>query len=262
MPSLAIGVVAAAALIALVAIISLLQLITVYEFQRGLLYRKGRFVGLLAPGRYLLWGPGAHVRHMDVRRRTVTVPGQEVLTSEGAPLKVSLAAAYLVVDPARAANEIANYEEALYLALQIALRRAVGAVTLESLIETRSDLSAAMREAAVPALEDLGLKLVSLDLKDIMFTGEMRRLFTQVLRARKEGQAALEWARGETAALRSLLNVARTLEDHPSLLQLRALQRVGDSSGNTIVLGLHPNDVLPLPGHGTRAPAAEEPASE
>ena len=76
--------------------------------------------------------------------------------------------------------------------------------------------------------------------------GEMKKAFAQVVKAQKEAQAALERARGETAALRSLANAARIMDDNPNLLQLRALQALADSSGNTLVLGL-PNNAVPLP---------------
>jgi regulator of protease activity HflC (stomatin/prohibitin superfamily) len=80
----------------------------------------------------------------------------------------------------------------------------------------------------------------------MMFPGEMKKAFAQVVKAQKEGQAALERARGETAALRSLANAARVMDDNPNLLQLRALQALADSSGNTLVFGL-PNGAVPLP---------------
>lgn len=87
---------------------------------------------------------------------------------------------------------------------------------------------------------DFGLRLITVSVKDIMFPGKLKEIFAQVVTARKEGLAALEKARGETAALRSLANAARMLEGNPNLLQLRLLQAVGESSGSTLVLGLPP----------------------
>jgi regulator of protease activity HflC (stomatin/prohibitin superfamily) len=76
------------------------------------------------------------------------------------------------------------------------------------------------------------------EIKDVMFPGDLKRVFSQVVRARQEGLAALERARGETAALRSLANAASLLEQRPALLQLRILQAVGSEGGNTLVVGL------------------------
>jgi hypothetical protein len=74
----------------------------------------------------------------------------------------------------------------------------------------------------------------------------LKKLFAQVTKARQEGLAALERARGETAALRNLANAARLVQDNPALMQLRMLQVVGEQSGNTVVLGM-PAGATPLP---------------
>jgi len=100
-------------------------------------------------------------------------------------------------------------------------------------------------EIASGKASELGLKLISADLKDIMFPGEMKKAFAQVVKAQKERQAALERARGERAALRSLANAARMMDENPNLLQLRALQALVDSSGHTLVLGM-PNSAIPI----------------
>lgn len=92
----------------------------------------------------------------------------------------------------------------------------------------------------------LGITLRRVDLKDIMFPGQLKKTFAQVVNARQEGLATLERARGETAALRSLANAARMLEGSPALMQLRLLQQIGESGGNTLMLGL-PAGGTPLP---------------
>ena len=94
-----------------------------------------------------------------------------------------------------------------------------------------------MREACAGPLATIGVELLDVDIRDVMLPGELKRAFAAVIAARKEGEAALERARGETAALRSLANAGRMLDDNPGLLQLRILQEVGQSSGNTIVFG-------------------------
>lgn len=84
----------------------------------------------------------------------------------------------------------------------------------------------------------LGLRLLAADIKDIMFPGELKRIFAQVVQAKQEGLAALEKARGETAALRNLANAARAVADNPALLQLRMLQAVAGQPGSTLVVGV------------------------
>ena len=115
-------VVLAAAIIALY-LRTRLRNVTVFEFERGLLYVGGKFRSLLEPGQYWIWTPSRTVSKVDVRPRITAVPGQEVLTADGIAVKVSLVAQYRVVDPMIAINAQANYESSLYTELQLALRR-------------------------------------------------------------------------------------------------------------------------------------------
>lgn len=219
--------------------------ITIYEYQKGLKYTKGRYAGTLDPGQYWIITKFSSIVPIDVRPEFITIQGQDVLSADGVTLKASLAAEFQVTDPNIAINKNANFRSSLYLNLQMSLREIVGKSKIDALLENRANISTKLIELTSGKASELGLKLISADVKDIMFPGEMKKAFSQVVKAQKEGQAALERARGETAALRSLANAARTMDDNPNLLQLRALQALADSSGNTLVLGL-PNGAVPL----------------
>jgi len=182
---------------------------------------------------------------VDVRPEFVTVQGQDVLSADGVTLKVSLAAEFQVADPNLAVNKNSNFRTSMYLTLQMALREIVGKERIDTLLDNRGGISTKLMELTSGKAAEIGLKLISADVKDIMFPGEMKKAFAQVVKAQKEGQAALERARGETAALRNLANAARTMDDNPNLLQLRALQALADSQGSTLVLGL-PASSTPL----------------
>ena len=115
-------------------------------------------------------------------------------------------------------------------------------------------VSARIREYA-PANAVEGETQITVNLKDIMFPGELKKIFAQVVRAQKEGQAALERARGETAALRNLANAAKPVESNPALMQFRLLESLGETSGNTVVLGMSaPGGVLPVHGKPAEQP--------
>jgi len=227
--------------------------VTVYEYQKGLRYRKGRYVGTLNAGQYWIYPLFTSIVPVDVRPEFITIPGQDVFSADGVTLKVSLAAEYQVVDPNLAVNQNANYRSSLYLSLQMALREIVGKEKADAMLESRAETSTKLVELTSQKAKELGLKLVSAGVKDIMVPGEMRKAFAQVVKAQKEGQAALERARGETAALRSLANAARTMEGNPNLLQLRALQALADSSGNTLVWGV-PSGIIPVAKEGDKKP--------
>jgi len=154
-----------------------------------------------------------------------------------------LAGHYRVVDPAVAYNEVQNYLISLYSYVQVALREVVGAKTIDDVLQHREAIGPEVLERSVSKARAIGVELTEVDVKDVMLPGPTKRLLAQVVEARQQGLAALERARGETAALRSLANAASMLEDKPALLQLRMLHQLETTSGNTVVLGLSPTAV-------------------
>lgn len=208
--------------------------IIIYEFERGLKYRKGRFVEVLTAGRYWIFSRSTAVNKIDVRPKFISVPGQEVLSADSVTLKVSVTARYEIIDPNLAVNKIENYTEAFYAIVQLAIRNIIGSMKIDEILEQRATLNQKLMELTVSKAEEFGIKIQLIGIKDIMFPGELKKIFAKVIEAQKEGLAALERARGETATLRSLANVAKVLEDSPVLMQLRALQ----STGNTVVIGI------------------------
>lgn len=232
---------------------TLIASITIFEFERGLAYTNGRFEGLVEPGRHWVLARRTSIRKVDVRPRVVAVPGQEVLSADGVALKVSLAATYRVADPALAVNGVESYETALYTALQLAVRTVIAGSPVEELLQQRAELGARVLALAVAPARAAGLELQAADIRDLTLPGELKKLFTQVVKARQEGLAALEKARGETAALRNLANAAHMLERNPQLLQLRLLQVLGQQPGNTVVLGV-PAAGAPIPIRGGESP--------
>jgi regulator of protease activity HflC (stomatin/prohibitin superfamily) len=170
-----------------------------------------------------------------VRPRLLVVPGQEVLTADGLSVKVSLTVAVRTSDPRRWHEAVDDADAFVYAALQIALREAVAARTLDELLAARGSLPDDVRARVETAAEAVGVEIDSLSLRDVMVPAELRRAAAEVATARAQGQAALERARSEVAATRALANAARMVAEQPALLQLRTLQAV-EAGGATVVL--------------------------
>ncbi|HYO56652.1 slipin family protein [Archangium sp.] len=227
---------------------ALVRKVVVPEGFTTLLYRQGRFVRVLTPGAHKVLRQGHGTQQVDMRQRYLTVPGQDVLSQEQVGLKVSIAVRFAVADPEQALHRVQNFTEALYLAVQLALREEVGRHPLEELVSGRLDLGQRMRERVAGEVRAFGLSVEAVEVKDVMLPAELRRAFAESLKAKKEAQAMLEKARGESATLRHLANAARQVEQSPALLHLRMLQTLGGASttpGNTFVLGLGP-ELMPL----------------
>src|SRR5258708_21308921 len=111
----------------------------IQEFERGLLYRYGKFQAQLPAGRHIRWGFGYALATVDLRKQTFPVAGQEVLSGDNVGLKVSVAVTVQVSDPLKAMHEVQDWRAHLYSTVQIALRAIVAAQPVEALLGQRLD---------------------------------------------------------------------------------------------------------------------------
>jgi len=212
--------------------------VTVQSFQRAVLHQRGAEARVLEPGRHRYRRFGTVVRVVDLRPSVLKVSGQEVLTADGVGVKASLVVRFQVADALTwvlSSDADDGGRELLHLQTQLAVRSFVGGLASEELLGARADAGASLTAAVTESAESLGVVVEAVDLRDLSFPGELRGMFAKAALARQEGAAALERARAETAALRSLANAARMLDSTPGLRELRTLQAV-ESGGGTVVL--------------------------
>ena len=224
----------------------------------GLVYRYGLYVRRNNAGRHVLWGRGWTMNLIDLRRASLLVAGQDVLTADSVGLKFSLLVAYQVTEPVKAAHEAQNWLSEVYNLTQLALRAVINGMAVEALLNQKLEIGAQLLARVKADAEKLGISVLAVEVKDVMFPPDLKRAFAEVLKAKQEGQAALERARGETAALRSLANAARVLEGSPALMNLRLMQSLAtaQNGGSTLVLGM-PGGFVPLK-NGEIPKASEE----
>ncbi len=209
--------------------------IVVNEWETALLFRDGRYEGTLAPGAHRV---GALFQEVTVerlpRRQWVTEANIECASADRFPLRLTLTALCEITD-AKLAFDTDHIVRAK-LALAAAAVHAASRAPLEDIVVGREALAAAAAarvEGAVP-----GCTVSPVQITSLLLPPETRRMFTDVERARREGEAALERARAEHAALRALANAARLLRGNPELMNLRLLQAVGSGQKpGTLVLG-------------------------
>jgi regulator of protease activity HflC (stomatin/prohibitin superfamily) len=213
--------------------------VAVADWEQAVLLRHGRIEQVLGPGLQRVWQAGCTVRVIDTRPWVVALPAQEAPTADGVPVKVTVAGHARVSDPAVYVRAVRDPQQSLYLAVQIALRDLLAGITLEELVSARGGLGERLT-AGVRGAADMGLTVDQLVIKDIMLPGELKRAQAEVLVARAQGAAALERSRGETAALRSLVNAARLAQQNPALLQLRLIEQLGASTGHTVIISTGP----------------------
>lgn len=209
--------------------------ITVFEYERAIRYERGRFHALAGPGLYWFFPVFTRFVKIDMRPRFAVVSGQEMLSADGIAVKISAVMSYGVDDPVKAVNSSQDYADAIYTHIQLALRQAVATMQIDDILAGRDQLAKTLSDHGEKVSPDLGLAFISAEVRDIMLPGKLRETFAQVAVAKKEALAAIERARGETAALRCLANAAKMVDTNPNLLQLRVVQAISSGTGNTVV---------------------------
>ncbi len=224
--------------------------IIVMEHQEALLFHEGKLVEVLKPGKHIRWGKHWQATPYDMRIQAVSLNGQELMCADGISVRASARAEFRITDVATFFRCFSEPYSLLYAQLQEVLREVFGPLTVEDLMANRASLDAPMLEKMVGRTKSAGIEITSVAVRDLNISGEIKRAYGQMLVAQKEAQAALERARGETAALRSLANAAKMMEANPNLLQLRWIHAVSQAKGSTIVVspsGMTPSDVKVVP---------------
>lgn len=185
-------------------------------------YVRGAFTRVLEPGRHRRpWHTAEYVR-VQTRAQLATLAPQEVPTADGLTVRATAAVRWSVTDARQYLDVAVAPFDHVYLAVQVALRDAVvtaGAAEAAAVLRATSLL-----EAAEAAGREVGITVHDVVVKDVLLPTELRSAQAELVTARTRGQAELEKARAETAALRSLANAAKLLDEHPALAQLRLVQ--------------------------------------
>lgn len=219
-----------------------LEVCTVNRHCEGALFVDGRFVELLAPGKYAFWRGLAEVKvvELDTRETAVDVSGQEIMTADKVTLRVNAQVAYRIFDVRKAVTATDDVGQTLYRETQLALRAVVGARELDSFLVDKDAVSHEIEQGVRRRASELGLEVASAGIRDVILPGDMKELMNRVTEAKKAAEANLIARREETAAIRSQANTAKLLADNPTLMRLReleVLEKVASSGQLKVVLG-------------------------
>jgi len=214
----------------------------VEEGKRGLVYIDGRLVRELEAGTYGFWNVVTvpRVEVLEMRRQTVEVTGQEILTRDKVTVRVNVSAVYEIVNVVTARAGVKDVNEHLHRTLQLAVRQTLGKRTLEEALAEKTDIDETVSAEVRREMEVYGVRVSAIALKDIILPGDIRDILNQVVTAEKQAQANLIRRREETAATRSLLNTAKLMEDNPLLVRLKeleTLEKIADKVEKITVVG-------------------------
>lgn len=208
----------------------------------GLLYVNGKFIRRLEPGQHAFWqfNHTIEVKAFDCKTQMLEISGQEILSKDRVSLRINLSANIKVLDPELAARSVDKVDDYVYKTLQLALREAVGTKSLDDILLDKLYVNETVKELVSGQLNDIGISLINVGVKDIILPGEMKAILNQVVEAQKAAEANVIKRREETSATRSLHNTAKVMENNPTLMRLKeleALEKVSDKIGNLTVYG-------------------------
>ncbi|MCB1232222.1 MAG: slipin family protein [Verrucomicrobiae bacterium] len=224
------------------------ETITVWDYQTGLHFRHGCFAETLKAGKHRFWGRGHTIFLYDNRITELVVASQEVITADSATLKLSAVAQWKIADALKYHEAAQDPNQALYTRIQLAIRQVIGALELDAIIEQKAGFGETLlNRVRDAALNDFGMAVEAIDIRDVMLGSDLKNVYAGVLTARKQAQAKQEIARGDAAALRTLANAARVLENNPELFRLQYLETLKHAStagyGNQLIIGV-PEELL------------------
>jgi len=194
------------------------------EYERAVVFRLGRYVGLRGPGLFLLIPIVDRMVKVSLRTLVLDVPPQDVITRDNVSVKVNAVVYFRVFEPDKAILEVENFLYATSQLSQTTLRSIVGAAELDDLLAERDKINHALQEIIDRQTDPWGIKVIAVEVKDVDLPAEMKRAMARQAEAERERRAKVINAEGEYQAAQRLADAAGIIQDHPMALQLRFLQ--------------------------------------
>ena len=195
----------------------------VAEYERGVIFRLGRLIGVKGPGLIILIPGIDRMVKVDLRTVTLDVPTQEVITRDNVPAKVNAVVYFRVTDPANAINKVQNYMLATSQIAQTTLRSVIGQVTLDEVLSERDSINLRLQKIIDLQTDPWGIKISVVEVKDVQIPEQMQRAIAQQAEAERERRAKIIHAEGELQASEKLAQAAAVLSREPAGMQLRFL---------------------------------------
>ncbi len=233
-------------LIVVVVLIALLVISSVRvlnEYERAVMLTLGRFTGVRGPGLIILWPVIQRMRKVDLRVIVFNVPKQDVITRDNVSVKVNAVVYFRIVDPAKAIIQVANAWDATSQVAQTTLRSVLGQHEMDELLSQRDKMNADIQRILDENTEAWGVKVTSVELKDVDLDDNMVRAMARQAEAERNRRAKVINALGEQQAAQKLVEAANALSQNTTAMQLRFLETLADIAHDKSQLIIFP---LPL----------------
>jgi len=237
------------AIIVVVLVIALTGIRIAQEYERGVVFRLGRYVGLRGPGLYWIIPLGIERSvTIDIRTRTVSAEQQETITRDSVTVKLNAVLWYRVTDAAKAVIAVADAPSAVYQLALTSLRNSIGQHNLDEILQERDKINELLRQSIAPSTGAWGLEVERFEMKDVELPAAMQEVMAMQAQAIREKRARIIKAEAELEASKKLADAAQQMANNPVAIELRRMQmvtEVGAENNSTTILMI-PSDFVSL----------------
>ncbi len=218
------------------------------EYERGVIFRLGRYKHTKGPGMYWIVPLIDQKTQVDVRTKTVDIMPQEAVTADSVTIKVNAVLYYRILQPSKAINKVENYQMAVYQAAMTTLRNVVGQNILDDILQNRDKINYKVQEIVDEITEPWGVEIERVEMKDVEIPLAMQRAMAKEAEAVREKRARLIKASAEQEASIKLAEASQKIVQNPAALELRRLQMLTEigAENNTTTLIMMPSDLITL----------------
>jgi len=216
------------------------------EYERGVVFRLGRIIPIRGPGLVLIWPIIDKLVRVSLRTITMDVPPQDIITRDNITVKVNAVVYFRVIDPVKAITDVEDFYYATSQMSQTTLRSVLGQSQLDDLLAKRDELNAELQKVIDFQTEPWGIKVSTVEVKNVDLPVEMQRAIARQAEAERERRAKIIHAEGEFQASQKLSEAAAVISAEPIALQLRFLQTLTEIAAekNSTILFPVPIDTL------------------
>lgn len=219
------------------------------EYQRGVIFRLGRYGGLRGPGLYWLIPLGIErAVTIDMRTRTVSAEQQETITRDSVTIKVNAVLWYRIVDAAKSVIAVTDSGAAVYQLALTSLRNIIGQHDLDEVLQERDKINGLLRESVLGSTTAWGIEIERFEMKDVELPEAMQEVMAMQAQAIREKRARIIKAEAELEASKKLGEAAQQMANNPVAIELRRMHmvtEVGAENNSTTVLMI-PSDFVTL----------------
>jgi len=202
------------------------------QYERGVLFLFGKYQGIKNPGWHIIIPIFQYLKKVDVRTKAVDVPYQEAITKDNIPVKINAVVYYRIIEASKSILEVENFFWATSQVAQTTMRNAVGEVSLDQLLQNRTEIAEKIKNRVDKQTDPWGIDVEGVELKDVIIPENLKRTISKEAEAEREKRAVIIKAEGDKIAAENLSLAAKKLTESPGALHLRTLQSINDLSSD------------------------------